>query len=520
MGKELRVDNRRIALVVEGVSKSYPGSKALDDVSVQIHEGAIHGLCGKNGAGKSTLVSAVAGLTPVDSGTIIYYDEDITRLSIAAIKRRGVRIVPQHVAVVPEMSVAENLLLGEWPNWRGVVSRRTLVEIAEREFSEYGMQLDVTQKVKDFDLIDQRKVEIVRALFGGSRLVILDEPVTMLDDSDKKKLFRFVRQLSERGISVIYTSHSVSELLFLCDEITVLREGRTVGTFSASSLDEPSLTRHIMGTTDFFFTRDRSCTEHSERVVAEIQDVVSGGARGVSLDLYEGEVIGLVDRIGGGGRDFARAIAGIIPMRAGSVRVDGHHAATITSPFAAIRRGIAILTHDRHGEGLVLGLSVERNIPLADFSSVSRLGLVRYRAEANLAATFVSRFHIQTPSTSALVSTLSGGNQQKVYLSKFLVAKPRVLILDEPMTGVDIAGKEDLLAAIDGLRQEGLSIIYHSYEHDEALRIADRFAIFSAGRIQRIVENEGLSENDLFRLLRSADDDAVDRMEEANVPVS
>ena len=519
MGKELRVDNRRIALVVEGVFKSYPGSKALDDVSVQIHEGAIHGLCGKNGAGKSTLVSAIAGLTPVDSGTIIYYDEDITRLSIAAIKRRGVRVVPQHVAVVPEMSVAENLLLGEWPNWRGVVSRRTLMEIAEREFSEYGMELDVTQKIKGFDLIDQRKVEIVRALFGGSKLVILDEPATMLDDSDKQNLFHFVRQLSERGISVIYTSHRVSELLFLCDEITVLREGRAVGTFSASSLDEPSLTRHIMGTTDFFFTRDRS-TEPSEHVLAEIKDVVSGGARGVSLDLYEGEVVGLVDRVGGGGRDFARAIAGIIPMRAGSVRVDGHRAATITSPFAALRRGIAILTHDRHGEGLVLGLSVERNIPLADFSSVSRLGVVRSRAEANLAATFVSRFHIQTTSTSALISTLSGGNQQKVYLSKFLVAKPRVLILDEPLTGVDIAGKEDLLAAIDGLRQEGLSIIYHSYEHDEALRIADRFAILSAGRIQRIVENEGLSEDDLFRLLRSADDDAVDRMEEANGPVS
>jgi len=516
VSKETPGNRGPIALSVEGLSKSFPGVQALDDVSVQILEGAIHGLCGKNGAGKSTLVSAIAGLVRVDAGRILYYGEDITRLSVSAVKHRGIRIVSQHAAMVPDMSIAENLLLGEWPSRGGILKRRNLVDAAQEEFAQYGMKLDVTLKAKNLGLIEQRKVEIVRALFGGSRLVILDEPLTMLDNSEKKILFHFVRGLAERNISVIYTSHNVSELLELCDNITILRAGRTVGTYPSSILDEATLTRHIVGDTKFIFRRNRSKDRQPKQVVAQITNLVAPGVKDVSIDLYGGEVVSLVDRMGGGGREFARTLAGLNQMRSGSVKVGSHHPATLRRPSDALRRGIAMLTHDRHGEGLILGLSVERNIPLSNLMIIARSGIVRRGAERNLARTFISRLDIRTPGPSTLVSSLSGGNQQKVYLSKFLVVKPRLLILDEPTSGVDITGKEDLLASIDELRQEGFCILYHSNELDEALRIADRLAIFSAGRLYRTVDNDHLTEDRIFQFLRAADKEAPEGMEETS----
>lgn len=460
----------------------------------------MHALVGENGAGKSTLIKIVTGAVERDSGTIEISGRHIGRLDPHTARALGVAAIYQHPSLFPHLTVAENIALSleQGSIWRRIDWRERRRRAAEL-LARIGASIDPTRTVDTLSMPEQQIVEIAKATGADARIVIMDEPTASLTDREVERMFGVIRKLREQGVGIIYISHRLEEVFAVADRITVLRDGKTVGTVRPSEVTTAQLIRMMAG-------REISSVFPKQQV--EIGDVVlelrgvghrPSGIRGVSLSVRRGEIVGLAGLVGSGRTELAEVLFGLRPADAGTVLIDGAPV-SISSPSSAIAHGIAYVPEDRPRHGVVLEMAVAANASLASLGSVSRNGLIDTAAERAAASRFVDQLRIRTRSVDAEVSSLSGGNQQKVALSRWLATNPRILVLDEPTQGVDVGSKAEIHSIMGTLAARGLAILMISSEMPEVLGMSDRIAVMHAGTIAGVLDRPQATQDRILKM--------------------
>lgn len=479
-------------LRVENLGKRYGPTIALRDVSLGIRRGTIHGLLGENGAGKTTLVGIISGQRTPSEGTLYFDGALIANVDVKEMERAGVFLVTQEPMIIDHVTAAENLMLGLWPSRAGFVNWRKLGADAARMLE--GTGIDPQALAGRLDAVSRRKLNILRAMFSGGKVIILDEPTTALTVEDRMHLFAFMRELKAKGVTFIFISHYNDEILEICDACSVLRDGALAGgTEDVASLTSEQLSELVLGRGLVLFQRERRSFA-AEAPAVRLRDVASDRIAIAALDLHPGEIVGFTGLPGAGAKELARAIFGLVPTRSGSIAFgDGSARALPATPRDALDMGIAFLSDDRRRDGLVGQMTIGENISLSSLSAVARSGFLRPDAEKVLSDRYFRAMGIKAASADTVVDTLSGGNQQKVCLGRVLATKPRLLILDEPTRGIDIGVKQDVLRIIDELSREGVSVIIVSTDTDEIVRAVDRVCIFENGAIREELLGEAIS---------------------------
>lgn len=465
-------------LQTRALTKTYGRFTALEPTDMTIHAGAIHGILGKNGAGKSTLVKLIAGSEAPSGGKILLKGEDVTDLPLARRRERGVHLLSQHAQVVADLSVAENLVLPDYPRRAGFVDRRAMRRQAGELLERYSLTFPVGALAGSLSVPDQRRLSIVRTLVDEGALAMLDEPTTALSQDERASLFEWIRELNAAGQSFVFISHFNSEIQAICTEVTVLRDGQVVAAGEdPREMSSDEISELVVGDKVEEFVRTRRAGG-PDRVV--VSDLVSADVGPVSFTVGEGEVLGLVGLPGSGAQEVARALAGLRTSESGSVTLDG---APVRGGRVrdAIASGIAYLTNDRIGEGIVGPLSVREMLHLGHWPTQGPV--LDDATMAQTYDTYHSRLHFRVSSPRQPIEELSGGNQQKILLGRLLALSPKLLVLDEPTLGVDVATKEEVHRLVDELTARGMSVILLAYDTDEMVRTVDRVIAFQDGRV-------------------------------------
>ncbi len=475
-------EQRRPVMTLADVSKQFGATRALDGAGIELYAGEVHALVGENGAGKSTLIKTMTGVHRPDAGEISIDGVAVTLGSAADAQRRGVVAIYQEPMIFPDLSVAENIFMAH--RGRGRLMRwRRMYDEAAAILRSLDIDLDPRAPAKTLTVGAQQAVEIAKAISLDARVLIMDEPTASLSAHEAQLLFRQVDRLRERGVAVLFISHRLDEVFRIADRITVFRDGRRISSRPAAEMTEDLLVREMVGreVADFFVR-----TRHAPGEVAlRVTDLSrSGTFEGVSFDVRAGEVVGFAGLVGAGRTDVGLALFGIAPADSGTIEVDGS-ARRIAGPSDALATGIAYLTEDRRRLGLSLPQSVTSNITLPRIGSFrGRFGLVDRRAEQRTASTFRDRLSIRTATLDTPVGNLSGGNQQKTMLAKWLNVAPRVLILDEPTRGIDVGAKADVHQLVDDLAREGIAVVLISSDLPEVLAMSDRIIVMREGRVR------------------------------------
>ena len=491
-------------LVVRGVTKSYPGVQALSGVDFDVRRGEVHALVGENGAGKSTLVKILAGAVEADAGTI---EIDGKAAKIATPKQAeglGISVIYQEFNLVPSLTVAENVLLGREPV-RGVAIDWTALRATTTALlARLGVTLPVDAEIRTLAVAQQQMVEIAKALSVNARIIIMDEPSAALTGREVDKLFEIIRALTAQGVGVAYISHRMDEIFAIADRITVFRDGRYVETGDAKKYTSDDVIRLMVG---------RSLEAHFPTLPPDpprtsptlrVRNASSPGRLDdVSLDLYPGEILGIAGLVGAGRTSLLRAICGADALPSGTVELEGRRLA-LHGPYDAIAAGLALVTEDRKGQGLVLGMSVRENVTLPHLDMFAHLGRVDKREETSAVAKLAAELRIRTPSLEQLVRNLSGGNQQKVVLAKWLLEKAKVICFDEPTRGIDVGAKAEIYELMVGLCRGGTSIIMASSELPEVLGMSMRIAVMHQGRIAHVFERGEATQEAVIRYATGA----------------
>src|SRR5215203_3828566 len=487
-------------LRAEGLSKAYAGVQALRDVSLDVRAGEVHAIVGENGAGKSTLIRILTGAVQPDAGTLAIDGTPLTGHGPLAARDRGIAVVYQQPTLFPHLTVTENLALGleRGSRWRRVdwVSRRT---IAQSLLARAGAQIDPDRRASELSMAEQQLVEIARALGSNARIVIMDEPTAALPAHDVARLLGAVREMRARGAGVLYISHRLDEVFELADRITVLRDGRRIDTRAAAGMDRSTLISLMVG-------RERSSVFAHEphvraREVLTIRRLACrrAGVQDVTFSVRAGEIVGLAGLVGAGRSELARTLFGLTPAEAGEIRIDGV-AVTPRTPREAIAHGIAYVPEDRRRHGVIGSMPVRTNVTLASLPQLAdRLAVLSRGRERASAGRYVRDLGIRPPAIDVPVSSLSGGNQQKVALARWLMTNPRVLILDEPTQGVDVGAKTDVHREMDRLASEGVAILMISSDLQEVLAMSDRVIVMRRGTVAGILERHELAPERVLR---------------------
>jgi simple sugar transport system ATP-binding protein len=486
------------------LTKRYGGVNALKGVSLSVDRATVHGLLGENGAGKSTLVKIVAGLVAPTEGEIRIEGAPLGHVDVTRMEGNGVFLVTQEPAIVNPLSVAENLMLGRWPRRGAWVDIRGMNRLA----SDYleGTGLDPRAAAGSLSAVDRRKLNILRALHSGGRLIILDEPTTALTMADRRVLFDFMTKLKHDGVTFMFISHYNEEILEICDSVSVLRDGALVtDNRPVASVSSDELSAMVLGRGLHLFTRRESGAE-TPRAAAPAWQFL--GLRSPSfaidrLEIGEGEVVGFAGLPGSGAQEVARAIYGLMPAE-GSMEHEGAPHPLAANPAEALASGIAFLSDDRLRDGIVGIHSIAKNITLSSLGEISRGGVISLSRERILVADLFRRMSIKARDTAQPVGELSGGNQQKVLLSRLLATQPRLLILNEPTRGIDVGVKEEVHRIVAGLTREGVSVIIVTSDLDEMLRAVDRVVLFVGGAIADDRPAASLSKEDVLRIAFSS----------------
>ncbi|WP_421693071.1 sugar ABC transporter ATP-binding protein [Aestuariivirga sp.] len=470
-------------IALRSVSKSFAGIKVVSNVSFDMRAGEVHALMGENGAGKSTLIKMMAGLHQPDEGQILVNGSPVRFASPRDAHNAGIATVHQELLLFPELTVAENIFLGQTPKTRlGTVDWQTMRRRARELLDSLDSgDLDIDQKVASLSVGNRQRIEIARALAQDARVLIMDEPTAALAEHDVQRLMSVVRNLRARGVAIVYVSHRMPEIFALADRVTVLRDGHLVGTRPVSEVDEPTLVSMMVGrAVDRLYPAKQGL---DGAVILELQHVAHHNiVRDISLKLRRGEILGLAGLVGSGRTETALTIFGITPATSGQILIDGQPV-TVGSPEAARDLGIAYVPEDRAHQGLIRVQTIEENIALANLKRLTRGFIVdaaRVTAEAREA---ITRFGIRARSPQQPVRQLSGGNQQKVVLGKWLATNPRILIMDEPTRGIDVGAKAEIHLLMRKLAGEGMAILMISSELPEVLGMSDRVLVMNGGRI-------------------------------------
>ncbi len=488
------------AVRFSGITRRFPGVIALDDVSFDVAAGSCHAVCGENGAGKSTLGKILAGLLVPDEGTIELSGRAVRFTSPRDALQGGVAMVHQELALCENMTVAENLCLGAIPARHTFVSRRRMHDRARELLAAVGADTDPSRPMSGLTVAEQQRVQIAAAVGSGARVIVFDEPSSSLAEGEAQQLYELIGRLTASGATVLYVSHRMHEIFRLCDAVTVLRDGRHVGTRPIAGLDEAAIVQMMIGRKlDQYFPSHVSAAPGEELLRVEGLTHV-GRFHDVSFTLRAGEVVGLAGLVGAGRSEIAQALFGLDPDARGAVRLKGARV-RIRSPRHAMALGLGFVPEDRKRQGLVLSLLARENTTLPTLHRLSRHGWIERRREREVAEQFFTRLGVRQTLMEAATSALSGGNQQKLVLAKWLAADSRVLILDEPTRGVDVGAKADLHAWIDRLASNGVGILLISSELPELLNLSTRILVLRAGRLIGEVERERATQDRLLRLM-------------------
>ncbi|MFC8130838.1 sugar ABC transporter ATP-binding protein [Streptomyces sp. NPDC057302] len=494
-------------LSVTHLSKTFPGVRALDGVDFTARAGEVHALIGENGAGKSTLIKVLTGVYAPDTGKLTYNGNQVTFSSPLEAQHAGISTIYQEVNLVPLMSVARNLFLGREPRNRlGLIDFRRMHREAEEALQRLGIGVDVRRPLRELGVGTQQMVALARAVSVDAQVVIMDEPTSSLEPREVQTLFGVIRMLRDQGIAVIYVSHRLEELYEVCDTVTVLRDGKLVHTGPIAELDRLRLVALMLGR-EVGEVREEGVTKFTGDHAPDTQPVLQASnltmrhhLHDVSLDIRPGEVVGLGGLLGSGRSETAKAIAGALPPDSGHVMIAGAPVRT-GSPPAAIRAGISLLPEDRKAEGIVPGLSVRENIALAALPRLSRFGLVNEGAIDSIVDTFMKRLRIKASGPHQKVGELSGGNQQKVLLARWLAMNPKVLLLDEPTRGIDIGAKAEVQKLIDELANDGLAVLLISSDMEELIEGSDRVIVLKDGKVIEELTGTKVTEDALMRAI-------------------
>jgi len=487
------------AVRFEHITRRFPGVQALTDVSLEIAAGSCHALCGENGAGKSTLGKILAGIHTPDEGRLFVHGREVHFATPRDALAAGVGMVHQELAFCDNLSVAENLCLGSLPSRRGVLDRGAMAERATAMLAEIGTTLDVWRPVGSLTIAQQQMVQIAMAVSGGARIIIFDEPTSSLSQLEADRLYELIGRLRTRGVACIYVSHRMPEVFKLCDTVSVLRDGRHVGTRAVAGLSEHDLVQMMIGRPLAEYVSPPNAVPGGE--VLRVSHLSSPGKfEDVSFSLRAGEVLGLAGLVGGGRSELAQALFGLDPVRQGEIVLRGQRV-RVDTPAAAIALGVGLVPEDRKRQGLVPQASALHNLSLAILRRLSRFGWLRRRAERSVATEYFDRLRVRTPSFDTVVAGLSGGNQQKIVLARWLAARATVLILDEPTRGVDVGAKAEIHALIGELASRGSAILLISSELPEILTLATRIIVLRAGRLVGEVAREQATQDRLLRLM-------------------
>ncbi len=472
--------DRQPILRMEQIDKSFPGVHALDRVDFDLLPGEVHVLLGENGAGKSTLMKVLSGSIRADSGVIRINGKTVHTLSPETARELGIGMVYQELSLVPALSVAENIFLGKpHKSPLGGIDWRVMYREAEKSLADLGLSLSPRTEVRRLDVAEQQLTEIARVLTAQPRIVLLDEPTSALSDAERDRLFALIRRLQARGVGIVYISHRLHEVPMVGQRVTVMRDGRVIGTLAAEDADEATLVRMMVGRQlTEQFPRGARAPGKSVFRVAGLS--VKGKLHELSFELREGEILGIFGLMGAGQPELTRAIFGLDRRSAGQLLIDEREA-RIHSPTDAIRNGIGLLTRDRR-MSLVPALPIPPNVTLASVSQLAMGRRLRLRSETRKASEYVHSLRIQPASLSRAVMYLSGGNQQKVVLARWLFSGARIVIFDEPTRGIDVGAKAEVFALMSELAGRKAAIVMISSEMPEILAMADRILVMRAGR--------------------------------------
>ena len=502
--------SKEIILDIRNVTKTFPGVVALDDVSIKIKRGEIHGICGENGAGKSTLMMILKGVYPW--GTFdgeIYYDDEELKLeggSIRQASEEGISIVFQELTLVPNMTVGENVFLGKEPRTQTGINWNKLYADTQKILDEYNLDINANALVKNIGVGKMQMTEIAKALSENAKILILDEPTSALAEDEIERLMEILENLKSHGVTCIYITHKLSELFRITDSVTVLRDGRVITSQPTSQLSEEALIKYMVGREmkeRFPKGKRKSGKEilkvenlHAVHPNENNKEVI----KGVSFNLKEGEIFGIAGLMGSGRTELVSTLFGEFgKITQGKVILEGEEI-SITGAYNAMKKGISLVPEDRKRFGLVLIQSIQNNISLANLDQFSKWYKIDFDAERSATNSFAKKLTIKAPSLAVLCKTLSGGNQQKVVISKWLMSNPKVLIMDDPTRGIDVGAKYEIYKLMNQLAEEGIAIIMISSELEEVIGMSDRIMVMNQQRSMGIIERKDFDQEKIMGL--------------------
>lgn len=469
-------------LELKHISKFYPGVVALNDVSLSIRKGEIHALVGENGAGKSTLIKTCSGAIAPSKGEIVVNGESFTSMTPTLSVQKGVGVIYQEFNLVGDLSVAENIFLGRAIRKGIIVDQKAMQREARKILDSLHINIDPRTLVKRLSVGYQQMVEIAKAISQDARILIMDEPSAPLTNAEVESMFAIVDLLKEKGVTIIYISHRLEEIFRLSDRVTILRDGQYVATLNTAETNKDELVRYMVGRelTEIYPVRDPACIK--DELILEAENVCGNGDKNISLKLHKGEVLGLGGLVGAGRTELAELIFGMEEKNSGRFLFKGKEIFP-KSPKEAIDIGIGLVPEDRKAKGALLGLSIEKNINMPIYPRISRGSVIDRKREKEIAAKYKQEITIKTPNLEQLVKNLSGGNQQKVILAKWLAADVDLLIFDEPTRGIDVGAKQEIYTLINTLVEQGKAVLMISSEMEELMGMSDRIVILSEGRV-------------------------------------
>lgn len=470
-------------LKLENINKSFFQVQVLWDISLEVRKGSVHAIAGENGAGKSTLMKIITGLLKADSGKIFFDNQQVMLSGTKEALQLGISMIHQELTPLRQMTIAENYFLGrEICHSNGLLDQKKMNEETQKKLEDFGMKVSADQKVKNLTIAQIQMLEIIKAVRDNSKLIIMDEPSSSLTDEETKHLFNIIRELQQKGVAIIYISHRMEDIYEIADTVTVLRDGNLIGTYPIEEINKDKLIELMVNRTmESMFNKE---TVPIGDVGIEVKNLCRSGVfHNISFEVHKGEILGITGLMGAGRTEIARAIFGLDKLDDGEVYVDGKKV-EIKNPNDAIRHGIAMVSEDRKEYGLILGRSIKENISLPNLKRMIRCYILKKSTEEELVNELIEVLSIKCNSMEQSAQTLSGGNQQKVILAKWLLAKPKILILDEPTRGIDVGAKSEIYKLMCEMARNGMTIIMISSELPEILSMSDRVLIMAGGKIR------------------------------------
>ena len=490
---------RHPILQVDSLSKRFPGVVALDRVSLQLQPAEVLAVIGENGAGKSTLMKILAGIQPPDSGRILIHGKETQLLSVAQATAQGIVLIHQELNLCQNLSVAANIYLGREPQRWGFIQQDRCRQEAQLLLQQVGLDISADVPVGSLTIGQQQMVEIAKAVSSDARILIMDEPTSSLSQRETDHLFAIIGRMKQQGVSIIYISHRLGEVEILADRVEVLRDGKNAGGLAKAAINHRTMVERMVGRElSQYYARSNARTDD---VVLELDQLRTAAypQQPVSFRVHRGEIVGIAGLVGAGRTELLTSLFGVTPAVGGRLLVQGQPH-QIPDPQTAIRHGLGLVPEDRKRQGVILPMSVRENTSLPMLSQLTRMGRVDSAAEQSLARHMQSRLQTRTPHLEQPVKYLSGGNQQKVVIAKWLATNPKILLMDEPTRGVDVGAKQEIYRLMDELSQSGVAIVFVSSDMEEVLGMSDRILVMHEGRVSGELQKQAFSEQAVMHL--------------------